>query len=517
MDSIMNQKNKSLFFKIEISAAFILLVLLIVFLTSLITEKAYATSKPEATISVVSKEGAAIRSSATIRSSKNGIKNRYARINSTFVKFKSTHRMNGKHLWYYVPASRGYVRGDLLVIRKYENTRTGIVKGGLNTRKGAGTGFQKLSYLKRGEKIEILMKAYDSRGKLWYKIRNGKGKAFVSAQYVELRSNNSNSVKKTKNTVKKVQFQKQKKRSRNIKYVKKTRRIKQKNTVNNKYIIAYMYRTANFRRFASISSSRVLTLRKSINARISFEKFTSATDNSCPYRWFYSPTQRGYIRSDLVGFRTSKAIRGRVSTSLNLRTGAGTSFPVRDIVPGNAAIKVVLDAYSKNGEHWYKVLRNGNYLYAHANYVKTYGNIFNVSIGRMVNKVYSRPNGGFPIVKKDAKPTTKGKKIAKFAAQFEGNPYVWGGESLLTGADCSGFTQSIYARFGIIMPRGAWAQRTGHKRTHNPRPGDLVWYKKGHVGIYLGSNKMIHAANRRWGTVITYTNWSGNPFFYRMT
>ena len=44
-------------------------------------------------------------------------------------------------------------------------------------------------------------------------------------------------------------------------------------------------------------------------------------------------------------------------------------------------------------------------------------------------------------------------EIVDFAMQFEGNPYVYGGTSLTNGADCSGFVQSVYAHFGVNLPR----------------------------------------------------------------
>ncbi len=49
-----------------------------------------------------------------------------------------------------------------------------------------------------------------------------------------------------------------------------------------------------------------------------------------------------------------------------------------------------------------------------------------------------------------------GQAIVDYACQFIGNPYVWGGTSLTNGADCSGFVQSVFAHFGISLPRTTW-------------------------------------------------------------
>lgn len=93
-----------------------------------------------------------------------------------------------------------------------------------------------------------------------------------------------------------------------------------------------------------------------------------------------------------------------------------------------------------------------------------------------------------------------GNDIGDFAKNYIGLPYVWGGESLKTGADCSGFVQQVYKHFGINLPRVTYDQigegaPVGMKGL---RPGDLVFFdtasKSGpdHVGIYLGDGKMIH-------------------------
>ncbi len=55
---------------------------------------------------------------------------------------------------------------------------------------------------------------------------------------------------------------------------------------------------------------------------------------------------------------------------------------------------------------------------------------------------------------------SKGQSVVDYAYQFLGNPYVWGGTSLTNGADCSGFVQSVYAHFGISLPRTSYEQRT---------------------------------------------------------
>ena len=83
--------------------------------------------------------------------------------------------------------------------------------------------------------------------------------------------------------------------------------------------------------------------------------------------------------------------------------------------------------------------------------------------------------------------SVSGSDVVSYACQFIGNPYVWGGESLTNGADCSGFIKSVYANFGISLPHSSVAlQRAGSEVSYeNAQPGDIVCYA-GHVAIYMG-------------------------------
>lgn len=95
---------------------------------------------------------------------------------------------------------------------------------------------------------------------------------------------------------------------------------------------------------------------------------------------------------------------------------------------------------------------------------------------------------------------TGGQAVIDFACQFIGNPYVWGGTSLTDGADCSGFVQSVYAHFGISLPRTTWDMETvGYEVSYDQaQPGDLVLYD-GHVGLYMGDGNIVNAMNENDG------------------
>lgn len=104
-------------------------------------------------------------------------------------------------------------------------------------------------------------------------------------------------------------------------------------------------------------------------------------------------------------------------------------------------------------------------------------------------------------------------RIVNYALKFEGNPYVWGGTSLTRGADCSGFTQSVFEDFGIYIPRTSREQAASGKRVDldNLRPGDLIFYRRNgsinHVALYIGNGKVIGAKSSGEGIRITSYNY----------
>ena len=83
--------------------------------------------------------------------------------------------------------------------------------------------------------------------------------------------------------------------------------------------------------------------------------------------------------------------------------------------------------------------------------------------------------------------SSNGQAVVDYARQFLGNPYVYGGNSLTNGTDCSGFVKGVYAAFGINLPRTSSEQRSvGYAVSLSEiQPGDIVCYS-GHVGIYAG-------------------------------
>ena len=91
-----------------------------------------------------------------------------------------------------------------------------------------------------------------------------------------------------------------------------------------------------------------------------------------------------------------------------------------------------------------------------------------------------------------------GQKIANKGCEYIGSPYVYGGNSLTNGIDCSGFVQQIHAKYGISTPRNSTSLRYGGKAVavSDMMPGDVVCYE-GHVAIYIGGGQIVHASNSK--------------------
>lgn len=88
----------------------------------------------------------------------------------------------------------------------------------------------------------------------------------------------------------------------------------------------------------------------------------------------------------------------------------------------------------------------------------------------------------------------KRQEVILYALQYVGNKYVFGGTSITNGIDCSAFTRYVMNHFGKKLPRNSYSQRSVGKSVDKPNTGDLICYS-GHVAIYIGDGKIVHASN----------------------
>lgn len=167
-----------------------------------------------------------------------------------------------------------------------------------------------------------------------------------------------------------------------------------------------------------------------------------------------------------------------------VRSGPGTNYQYLTILSKGSAVKRI--AIGNNG--WSKVKYGNSEGYMKSEYLTT-----------------TNPNPS-------SNSTTRDELVA-FAMQYLGYPYVWGGNNLETGVDCSGFTQQVYLKFGITLNRVADSQRANgiSISREEAQPGDLFFYGSNgyatHVAIYIGDNKVIHASSPSVGIIISPANY----------
>lgn len=190
-------------------------------------------------------------------------------------------------------------------------------------------------------------------------------------------------------------------------------------------------------------------------------------------KWYQvkSGSKTGYLRNDFLTFQYCGYVKG---SGINMRKKATTDSKVITTLGAGDKVSILDDS-----GNWYKVRYDGETGYIRKDLI-----------------TFDESEATYSI----------GDSIVSYARQFLGNPYRYGGTSLTNGADCSGFTQSVYAHFGIYLPRSSAAQRSVGTKVSSlsqAKPGDLICYY-GHVGIYMGGNAVIHASSERSGIKITY-------------
>lgn len=243
-----------------------------------------------------------------------------------------------------------------------------------------------------------------------------------------------------------------------------------------------------------------------------------------------SGSVKGYIKAEFLrtgeeAAKIAKAQGNRLATvnatTLKVRTEPTLDASVRTLVPEGDELQV---AEELSG--WVKVkLEEDSYGYVSKAYINLHTEYEEaVSIEEERERLEEeaaaavgssdRGSTGSSVKKSSSNSSSSLRdKIVSYALQFEGNPYRWGGTSLTKGADCSGFTKSVFAHFGINITRTSRTQANGGRKVSmdNLRPGDLVFYARNgrinHVAIYIGNGKVISASSPETGIRITAYNY----------
>lgn len=211
----------------------------------------------------------------------------------------------------------------------------------------------------------------------------------------------------------------------------------------------------------------------------------------------YCSTEFLYLGEDAVarGREVASMIAIVNTQTLKVREEPNTDSIVITLIPEEEQLEVV--EIMENG--WIKFLLDDEEAYVSGEYVDV-----EERLEKAVTLTELKYGQGVSDVRVD---------LVQYAKQFVGNPYVWGGTSLTNGADCSGFTLSIYKKYGVSLPHHAASQaQLGTKVDYGEaQPGDLVFYAKNgrinHVAIYIGNGQVIHASSPKTGIKISSWNY----------
>ena len=181
------------------------------------------------------------------------------------------------------------------------------------------------------------------------------------------------------------------------------------------------------------------------------------------------------------------------STGLRLRAEPNTDSRIIDLIPSGTTVNVLYRL-----SEWAKVSYGGSEGYLSIEFVELH---------------YGQP----PV-----NPNSLAAQIIAHGKQFLGTPYLWAGNDLRTGVDCSGFVHHVFRAFGIQLYRNSAAMtRNGVPVERNELlPGDLVFFDTvgnggiSHIGLYIGNDDFIHSSSSRrtWGVVISSLN---EPYYIR--
>lgn len=204
---------------------------------------------------------------------------------------------------------------------------------------------------------------------------------------------------------------------------------------------------------------------------------------------------KDYLLSGLMARRRAEEIVVTVaeatSGGLRVRTEPNTDGEILTTMAEGEQLEVVEE--EKNG--WIMVMLDDEIGYISADYAEVKENLDTAIT--MTELLYGEGVSDVRV------------ELCQYAKQFIGNPYVWGGTSLTKGADCSGFTLSVFKKYGISLPHYSVSQSQMGKKVSlsEAKAGDLVFYSNGsrvnHVAIYLGNGQVVHASSPRTGIKIS--------------
>lgn len=341
-----------------------------------------------------------------------------------------------------------------------------------------------LEIIPKKETVEVLEKEGE-----WYKVRYNKIKGYVLKDYIEVVevSKEDEVNQTTENEVK----------------------IEKGNTI-------------------TINTKTNLYIRPLINSKVisNIEKGKTVTIEEIRNGWLYikSEAGSGWIRLNNPSTENKEENKDENTTSkaeelnktayisssgINFREKPNTDSNVLKVFAQNSQVTILEEI-----DGWYKIKYNDQVGYVVKTYVsnKKVTTTSRSSVNRTQNTNTKKEETNVA-VSTSTVASSKGQEVSNYVKQFVGCRYVYGGSTPSGGFDCSGLTMYVYKHYGVSLPHSATSQsKIGTQVSRaNLQPGDLIFFKDfrtnkgiGHVGIYIGNNKFVHASTEKTG-VITST------------
>jgi len=370
----------------------------------------------------------------------------------------------------------------------------GVVKAdNVNIRKEASTDSEKLGHLFEGDEIEII----DGNGD-WFKINHNGQEAYVFSDYI--------CVSQAKGNVGANSVNVRNDASANSEVV---------GTVNIGDTVTVVGSTDNWYKIIRTNGEVAYVSKDFVNGTI-LDKVNPESkvvtpvaepkkEESTPVITTVADEGTSLSSSPLDSENTFVTVTNKYCAvipddGLNIRSGAGTDFPVIGTLEYGRYVDVV--AMSKD---WIKIDDEGTEGFVSAEFVSV--------------RDGEKPSRG-------TAASEKGQAVVDYAKQFLGTPYVWGGTDLRKGVDCSGFVYSVYKHFGITLERTSAAQAATNGievAKSELVPGDLIFFdtegsnngRVSHVGIYVGNGQYIQSSSgKAYSVVITdlYNDYSTRTY-----
>lgn len=408
----------------------------------------------------------------------------------------------------------------------------------VNVREKASTDSKKVMYVTQDDKVEVLEKVGD-----WYKIKAKNKTGYIFGKYIKVDDSKLSSTEETNNEQTEQQETKNEEENKDI-----TTDAPNKLIVKSKTQIRIVPNISSSVIFTASKDTEIKILEQTNNwTYVSIENILGwvRTDNIIEENEVTSSEKSTDENSETPATENKKETTTKVAyikyDTVNLREKASTSSKSLAKLKLNDKVTVIEEANSV----WSKVKVDGKTGYISTDLLadkkqeekKTETSKDNNTTSRD-GETNSREDTTNVTTKKDEETATKkeetttttkntedtaskkeettsskvtGADIVAYAKKYLGYKYVYGGSSPSTGFDCSGFTYYVYKHFGYTLSRASVSQATNGKGVAKSdlQPGDLIFYKNtsltriGHVGIYIGDNKMIHASEPGVGVIIT--------------